>query len=46
MFLYLVQLARKLDVDLVRAANEKIEKNAAKYPVEKAKGRSDKYTDL
>ncbi|MGO4550481.1 nucleotide pyrophosphohydrolase [Lysobacter sp. 2RAF19] len=44
--LYLVQLARKLDVDLVRAANEKIEKNAVKYPVEKAKGRADKYTDL
>lgn len=45
-FLYLLKLARKLDVDLIVAANAKIDKNALKYPVEKSKGRSDKYTDL
>jgi len=45
-FLYLLKLAGKLDVDLIQAAHAKIEKNASKYPVEKSKGRSDKYTDL
>jgi NTP pyrophosphatase (non-canonical NTP hydrolase) len=45
-FLYLLKLARKLDVDLIAAAHAKIEKNASKYPVEKAKGRADKYTEL
>jgi len=45
-FLSLLKLARKLDVDLVAAAHAKIDKNASKYPVEKSKGRSDKYTDL
>ena len=45
-FLYLLQLARKLDVDLVQAADAKLESNARKYPVDLAKGRSDKYTDL
>lgn len=45
-FLYLLKLAGKLDVDLIAAAHAKIDKNAIKYPVEKAKGRSDKYTDL
>lgn len=32
-FLYLMQLADKLDVDLVAAAKEKMQLNAAKYPV-------------
>ena len=31
-FLYLMQLADKLDVDLVAAAKEKMQLNAAKYP--------------
>ena len=31
-FLYLMQLADKLDVDLVAAAKEKMKLNAAKYP--------------
>ena len=31
-FLYLMQLADKLDVDLVEAAKEKMQLNAAKYP--------------
>jgi dCTP diphosphatase len=44
--LYLVRLADRLDVDLERAAMAKIEKNARKYPVDKAKGSSRKYTDL
>jgi len=44
--LYLVRLADKLDVDLVRAANRKIELNAQKYPANKSRGTSKKYTDL
>ena len=44
--LYLVRLADKLDVDLVEAAREKILRNSARYPVEKARGSSRKYTDL
>jgi dCTP diphosphatase len=44
--LYLVRLADKLNVDLLAAATEKIQVNAAKYPVEKARGSSKKYTEL
>ena len=35
---YLVRLADKLDVNLLEAARDKIEVNAEKYPVEKARG--------
>ena len=44
--LYLVRLADKLNVDLLAAATEKIRLNAVKYPVEKARGNSKKYTEL
>lgn len=44
--LYLIRLADKLDIDLVAAANDKIRRNAARYPVEKARGSSKKYRDL
>lgn len=44
--LYLIRIADKLDIDVLDATLSKIEANAKKYPVEKAKGRSDKYTDL
>jgi NTP pyrophosphatase (non-canonical NTP hydrolase) len=44
--LYLVRLADKLDVDLANAAVDKIQINAAKYPVEKARGTNKKYTEL
>lgn len=45
-FIYLVRLAEKLDIDLIDAAENKIEKNAEKYPVEKSKGKSLKYDKL
>jgi NTP pyrophosphatase (non-canonical NTP hydrolase) len=45
-FYWLLLLANKLDVDLVQAFQAKMEKNAAKYPVEKAKGSHKKYTEL
>jgi dCTP diphosphatase len=44
--LYLIRLADKVDVDLVAAAHAKLELNARKYPVDKARGSSRKYTDL
>jgi NTP pyrophosphatase (non-canonical NTP hydrolase) len=44
--LYLIRIADKLDVDLVTAANRKIKVNAQKYPANKARGSSKKYTDL
>jgi NTP pyrophosphatase (non-canonical NTP hydrolase) len=44
--LYLVRLADKLDVDLAAAAIAKIARNAQKYPVEKSRGSSRKYTEL
>lgn len=43
-FVYLLRIAEVLDIDLIAAANEKIDLNAKKYPVEKAKGSNAKYT--
>ena len=45
-FVYLVNLANKLNIDLIEITDKKIDRNAAKYPVEKAKGKSDKYDKL
>jgi NTP pyrophosphatase (non-canonical NTP hydrolase) len=44
--IYLLELADNLDIDLIQAINSKLDKNARKYPVEKAKGVSTKYTEL
>ena len=41
-FIYLLDLANKLGVDLIDIADKKMDKNALKYPVDKAKGKSDK----
>lgn len=43
--IYLVRLADKLDVDLMAAAAEKLAHNRAKYPAEKVRGDSRKYSD-
>lgn len=45
-FLYLVQLANSLQIDLLAAAGRKIDQNARKYPVDRARGSSSKYTEL
>lgn len=45
-FLYVLRICDEMDIDLVKVANQKIDKNALKYPVEKAKGNSKKYTEL
>lgn len=43
---YSILLANKLGVNLEDIVMQKLEKNAKKYPVNKSKGRSDKYTKL
>jgi len=44
-FVYLLRLAQVLNIDLIDAANKKIALNALKYPVDKARGKNNKYTD-
>ena len=44
--LYLLLVAEKSGIDLLKAASDKIDKNAEKYPVDKAKGNAKKYTQL
>ena len=43
-FIYLLRMADVLGIDLIAAANVKIDLNVEKYPMEKARGRNDKYT--
>jgi NTP pyrophosphatase (non-canonical NTP hydrolase) len=45
-FLYLIRLCDKLGIDPVEAAGSKLIANAEKYPAEKARGSSKKYTEL
>ena len=44
--IYLAELADNLGIDLIQAMNSKLEKNARKYPAEKAKGVATKYDKL
>ena len=44
-FIYLIRIADKLNIDLYEAAEQKIEINAEKYPVAKVKGQHKKYTE-
>lgn len=43
--IYLVRIADKLGIDLLGAASQKVLINEEKYPVEKAKGSAQKYTE-
>lgn len=43
---YLIMIADKLGIDLFSALDDKITQNEAKYPVDKARGISKKYTEL
>lgn len=43
---YCILLADKLDVGLEDIVMDKIKKNSIKYPIEKSKGRSEKYTKI
>jgi dCTP diphosphatase len=44
--IYLLELADNLKIDLPKAIENKMKKNALKYPVHKAKGRHTKYNLL
>lgn len=44
--LYLIQMGNELGVNLVEAAQQKIDLNDKKYPVDQAKGSSKKYDAL
>ena len=44
--LYLLRLADQLGIDPADAARRKLQANARKYPVEKSRGKSTKYTEL
>lgn len=43
--IYLAELADNLGIDLLKAMEEKIRINGEKYPAEKVKGSSKKYTE-
>ena len=42
---YVIRISDKLGIDLIEAANRKIDLNAEKYPVDAVKGSSKKYTE-
>lgn len=44
--IYCIHMANALDVNIEDIINMKMDKNEMKYPVEKAKGKSTKYTEL
>jgi NTP pyrophosphatase (non-canonical NTP hydrolase) len=44
-FIYLVRLADQLDIDLMAAAESKLKINADKYPADRVRGSSKKYTE-
>src|SRR6056297_248882 len=43
--IYLIVLSKELNIDLLKAADEKLKKNSKKYSVDKVKGRSKKYDE-
>ena len=43
--IYLLRLADKLDVDLLRAATDKLALNELKYPADRVRGSPRKYTE-
>lgn len=43
---YCIHMADALDVNIEEIINSKMNKNEKKYPIEKAKGNSKKYTEL
>lgn len=45
-FFFLLRFSQRFDIDMNRALRRKIEKSERKYPVEKAKGKNTKYTNL
>lgn len=43
---WVLLMAHDMDIDIYEAVLEKMKQNEAKYPVEKAKGKHTKYTNL
>ena len=43
---WVMLLSHDLDIDIVEQYEQKMQKNEAKYPVDKAKGSNKKYTEL
>lgn len=43
---YTLLMAHDQDIDIAQALTEKLQRNAEKYPVDKSKGSSRKYTEL
>jgi NTP pyrophosphatase (non-canonical NTP hydrolase) len=44
-FIYLLRLADRLDIDLVRAADDKLVLNERKYPADRVRGDARKYDE-
>jgi len=44
-FIYLLLIAERADVDLIIAATDKIDRNGTKYPADKVRGSAKKYTE-
>jgi NTP pyrophosphatase (non-canonical NTP hydrolase) len=44
-FIYLLRMADKLDIDVLAAARDKIVENERKYPADRVRGSARKYTD-
>lgn len=45
-FIYLMRIAVKSEIDIESSVLKKIEKNSLKYPVDKSKGNAKKYTEF
>ncbi|AZA84425.1 nucleotide pyrophosphohydrolase [Chryseobacterium lactis] len=45
-FTFALNIADKFDLDVTKIIEDKMAKNEKKYPVEKAKGKSNKYDEL
>jgi len=43
---WVLLIAHDLDIDLINASSNKMKKNEEKYPIDKAKGKHTKYTEL
>src|SRR5512136_2707455 len=45
-FIYLLSMSHDLGIDLIEAATKKLDESQARYPIEKSKGSSKKYTEF
>ncbi len=45
-FYWVLLMSHDLKIDIVKASKDKLKKNIEKYPVSKAKGKHNKYTEL